>query len=214
MNTDSAIKIITDSFDKKLFNEKANHPMQSWEWGEARKKMGIEVLRLQDEKNVFQLTFHKIPYTNFKIGYLPRSVLPVKELLKFLLDYGKKNNVIFIKIEPYELASFWQATKERVQNRSLEQRFRTSRNDEQIEKSAHPLFPNWTQILDLTLSEDELLKNMHHKTRYNIRLAEKRGVTVKEISNDEGFDIFAKLYFETTKRQKYFGHNYNYHKII
>ncbi|MEK7522972.1 MAG: peptidoglycan bridge formation glycyltransferase FemA/FemB family protein, partial [Patescibacteria group bacterium] len=45
-------------------------------------------------------------------------------------------------------------------------------------------------------------------------LAEKKGVIVKEMSNDEGFKIFSKLYFETCKRQKYFGHTPKYHKII
>ena len=55
---------------------------------------------------------------------------------------------------------------------------------------------------------------MHHKTRYNIRLAKKRGVLVKEMSTNEGFKIFAKLYFETCKRQKYLGHNYKYHKKV
>ena len=81
-------------------------------------------------------------------------------------------------------------------------------------KSPHPLFPSWTQILDLTKSEEELLKSFHSKTRYNIRLAEKKGVVIKEMSNKEGFEIFSKLYFDTCKRQKYFGHSPKYHKII
>ncbi|MBI4009047.1 peptidoglycan bridge formation glycyltransferase FemA/FemB family protein [Candidatus Roizmanbacteria bacterium] len=55
---------------------------------------------------------------------------------------------------------------------------------------------------------------MKSKTRYNIHLAEKKGVYVKEISNDEGFKIFSKLYFETCRRQKYFGHSEKYHKIL
>lgn len=176
------------------------HPLQSVAWGEARKKMGIETLRITDGKNTFQLTFHKIPYTNYKIGYLPRSVMPSKKILNELYNYGKKNNVIFIKIEPYSPSVI-----------PSEARDLAKRN---LVKSSHPLFPTWTQILDLTKSEDELLKSFHHKTRYNIRLAEKKGVVVKEESNDKGFEAFAKLYFETTKRQKYFGHDYRYHKIV
>ncbi|MBI4226360.1 peptidoglycan bridge formation glycyltransferase FemA/FemB family protein, partial [Candidatus Roizmanbacteria bacterium] len=88
------------------------------------------------------------------------------------------------------------------------------RNDKRLVKSPHPLFPSWTQIIDLTKSEEELLKSMHHKTRYNIRLAQKKGVVVKEIANDEAFEIFSKLYFETCKRQKYFGHSLSYHKTV
>ncbi len=197
------VKIIENNFSD--YDKKAIHPLQSWQWGEARKKMGIEVLRVveynQDKlKNVFQLTFHKIPLTFYKIGYLPRSVFPSKAVLEFLQDYGKKNKIIFIKIEPYiEKSQFPSASR---------------RTNFQFLKSKHPLFPEWTQIIDLTKSEEELLKNMHSKTRYNIRLAEKKGVVVKEMSDDKGFEIFSKLYFKTCERQKYFGHTKKYHQII
>ncbi len=198
------IKIIENDFDKELFNSKAQHPLQSWEWGEARKKMGIEVLRIgeftnKQISNVYQITFHKIPYTRLKIGYLPRSVWPSKEVIDFLQEYGKTNNVIFVKLEPYVL-------KSEIRNPQL--------THNKLIESRHPLFPNWTQILDLTKTEDELLRNMKSKTRYNINLAQRKGVTVNEISNKEGFKIFAKLYFETCKRQKYFGHLLNYHRIV
>jgi len=188
------ITIISDDYSIEQYNKHAHHPLQAWEWGEARKKTGVEVLRLSDGKNVFQLTFHKIPKINYKIGYLPRSVFPSKEVLNFLYDYGKKNKIIFIKIEPY-------VEKSKIKNQKLI-------------KSKHPLFPEWTQILDLKKSEDELLKSFHSKTRYNIRLAEKKGVVIKEMSNDRGFEIFSKLYFDTCRRQKYFGHTPKYHKII
>ena len=77
------IDYIPDNFDITVYNAVASHPLQSWEWGEARKKMGIEVIRLgefSNEKdsltNIFQLTIHPIPHTPYKIGYLPRSVWP------------------------------------------------------------------------------------------------------------------------------------------
>ena len=78
-----------------------NHPLQSENWELARKKHGVETLRLSDKNNSFLLTFHKIPYTSYKVGYLPRSVVPSKKILDELYNYGKKNNIIFIKIEPY-----------------------------------------------------------------------------------------------------------------
>ena len=55
---------------------------------------------------------------------------------------------------------------------------------------------------------------MKPKPRYNIRIAEKHEVSVKEMTDDEGFEIFSELYFRTTERQKYHGHNYDYHKTI
>ncbi|MEK7597394.1 MAG: peptidoglycan bridge formation glycyltransferase FemA/FemB family protein [Patescibacteria group bacterium] len=204
------IKIIADDFSQSEYNKLALHPLQTWEWGEARKKTGVEILRIGEFKkvgtihelsvqNVFQLTFHKIPKTNYKIGYLPRSVFPSKDILNFLSNYCKKNKIIFIKIEPY-------VEKSVIRNPQFVNPL--------IIKSKHPLFPTWTQILDLSKSEDELLKSFHSKTRYNIRLAEKKGVVIKEMSNDKGFEIFSKLYFDTCKRQKYFGHTPEYHQII
>src|SRR3989339_1771918 len=197
------IRIIPDDYSISDYNKLAHHPLQAWEWGEARKKTGVEVLRLGDNKNIYQSTFHQLPFTNYRIGYLPRSVFPTKEVLDFLFDYGKKNKIIFIKIEPYE-------EKLKVKN----QKSKVQLKSQKLVESKHPLFPSWTQVLDLNKSEDELLKKMHSKTRYNIRLAEKKGVVIKEMSDERGFEIFSKLYFETCKRQEYFGHTPKYHKIV
>ncbi len=196
------IKIVDKDFDKKVWNALAIHPLQSWQWGQAREQMGIDVLRIGDFKNekltnTFQITFHKLPYLNYSIGYLPRSVLPSKDMLNFMYKYAKQNRIIFIKSEPYE--------KKKSKLEILHSKLTTS---------PHPLFPNWTQIVDLTQTEQQLLAKMHPKTRYNIRLAQKKEVTVREVNNEEGFAIFANLYFKTTKRQHYFGHDYNYHKIL
>jgi hypothetical protein len=61
------IKIIDQNFPINQWEEKANHPLQSWFWGEARKKMGIDVLRLAEIKNheivnVFQMSLHPFPF--------------------------------------------------------------------------------------------------------------------------------------------------------
>jgi lipid II:glycine glycyltransferase (peptidoglycan interpeptide bridge formation enzyme) len=44
------------------------------------------------------------------------------------------------------------------------------------------MLPSKTQIIDLTLSMDSILKSMKPKTRYNISVAQKRGVTLEVIS--------------------------------
>lgn len=101
------VRIISNNFSPSTFNTVAYHPLQSWEWGEARAKMGIEVLRIGEFEgerlqNAFQITFHPLPFSNFKIGYLPRSVFPTQTVLDFLKQEGKKMNCVFIKIEPNE----------------------------------------------------------------------------------------------------------------
>lgn len=195
------IKIIENNFNPSEFDRVSPHPMQSWSWGVAREKMGVRVIRIGEYRkdaliNVFQLTLHPIPLTQFTVGYLPRSVAPSQTILKFLRDWAKKNNVVFIKFEPYVEAD------------------KKTGNDSSFVRSTHPLFPTWTQILDIDKTEEEIMAKMHHKTRYNIRLATKRQVMVREESNDKGFADFSKLYFETTDRQKYYGHNMKYHQTI
>jgi len=196
------IKIIDDATNKDEWNKLAPHPMQSWDWGVAREKMGVKVVRVGtfsgDSLNAsFQMTVHPVPFLQYKIGYLPRSTAPSKEILNYLFEYGRTNNLIYIKIEPNTLAN----SNFKLQTSNLT-------------KSPTPLFPAWTQTLDLANSETELLAKMKPKTRYNVKLAQKKGVTVREMTTDEGFEIFIKLYFETCKRQHYAGHNYEYHKTL
>ena len=98
-----SIQILEDAFDKKEFNDVVLHPLQSWEWGEARKKMGIRVVRIgvfdsESLIEVYQMTIHKVA-SGYQIGYIPRSILPSTQVLSFLNDFGRKNNLIFIKIE-------------------------------------------------------------------------------------------------------------------
>ena len=184
---------------KEAQNSLASHPMQTWEWGEARTAMGVEVIKIQSDGKLYQMTIHPIPHTPYSIGYIPRSEMPTQSALTRLHEFGKKNNVIFIKIEPYI---------------PYDESFGPSAFNFQLQRSSHPLFPEWTQTLDLTPSEEELLKKMKPKTRYNIRLAEKKGVVIKEMSTDEGYKIFETLYFETCERQGYRGHTPSYHQTI
>jgi lipid II:glycine glycyltransferase (peptidoglycan interpeptide bridge formation enzyme) len=200
------VREIDDTFSKEQYDRKALHPLQSWEWGEARKKIGTSIVRLGEFNgdtlmDVYLMTLHSIPYTPFKIGYIPRSRFPSKGVLSFLTGYAKKHNIIFIKLEPNENKD--SAFESRIQDLGS-----------RIKRSPHKLFPDWTMVLDLSKSEEELMQGLKQKTRYNVRLAQKKGVTVVENSTDAGFETFSKLYFETTNRQKYFGHNYAFHKTV
>ncbi len=187
---------------KTLYNKLATHVIQSWQWGEFRKSLGLALLRYglyRDKKlkKVFQLTLHKIPFTNQYAGYLPKGPLPDKDLAEALKKIGKENNCAFIKIEP-DIT---------IANGQL-------KIDNSFHKSPKPLFTKYNFVLSLTKSEEELLKNMHSKTRYNIKVAQKYQVKVEERVDDQAFEIYLKLYFETTYRQGYHGHNEEYHKKV
>lgn len=61
-------------------------------------------------------------------------------------------------------------------------------------------------------TEEELLKNFHSKTRYNIKVAQKHNVKVEEQISDKAFQEYLRLTEETTTRQKFFAHTPSYHK--
>jgi len=169
-----------------------DHPLQSVEWEEFRKKTGVKIRRV----NGLLMTIHKIPNTPFNIGYLPKGPMPDKKLIDTLKKVGREENCIFIQLEPNVV----QSSNLKVQN--------------ELKPSFHPLFTKYTFVLDLTKSEDELLKNMHHKTRYNIRVAQKHEVQVIEENSDKAFKEYLKLTKETTKRQSFFAHSEQYHRFM
>ncbi|MCL5784825.1 MAG: peptidoglycan bridge formation glycyltransferase FemA/FemB family protein [Patescibacteria group bacterium] len=215
------LKTIKDN-QKKEYNKLATHVIQSWEWGEFRKTLGIPLLRYGLYQNgklskVFQLTLHKIPFTNQYVGYLPKGPFPDAELAEALTEIGKKNNCAFVKVEPNVVTSVIPANAGiQKTDSSSESDPDIRRDDKTIDssfiKSPKPLFTKYNFVLDLTKSETDLLKNMHSKTRYNIKVAKKHGVEVKELSDNGAFEIYLKLYFETTRRQGYHGHNEYYHR--
>src|SRR5580704_2209654 len=90
---------------KEEFNRFATHPLQAYEWGEFREKSGIKVIRkgfFEKDKLTqgFQITIHSIPHTNWTIGYLPKGMLPTKELVDELKRVVTDEKCIFIQLEP------------------------------------------------------------------------------------------------------------------
>ena len=86
-----------------------------------------------------------------------------------------------------------------------------------FKKSLKEIQSSKTIILDIDKIEEELLKQMHHKTRYNIRLAKKKGVTVQRIDleDKESINIFIDLLEQTAKRDKFHIHSKeHYQKML
>jgi hypothetical protein len=85
-----------DISKKEEYNSVVNHPLQTFEWGEFRKKTGVKVIRRGLVKNkkivdAFTVTIHKVPKTPFNIGYLPKGNKPSAEIFKELIRIGKEN---------------------------------------------------------------------------------------------------------------------------
>lgn len=60
-----------------------------------------------------------------------------------------------------------------------------------------------TVMLDLTQSEEDLLKNMRRQTRYEVRRADKLGIAVTYEDTEQAFEDFYDLQTQTAKRQNF-----------
>lgn len=63
--------------------------------------------------------------------------------------------------------------------------------------------PRATIVLDIRPSADILLQSFHHKTRYNIKLAQKKGVVIREAESKNDVDIFYDLFRLTSERDQF-----------
>lgn len=175
--------------------------LQSAEWLDFQEIVGHKTWRLAsvgEQKNISALC--GLIEKNIKFGrkyfYLPRGPIEKRELgnkdrellVEKIVDIAKKENAIFLRLEP---AAKLQVTRYKLQEVSHVQ-------------------PEHTLVLDLAKSEDELLSEMHEKTRYNIRLSEKKNLTLK----DGNFKDFWKLMEETTKRDKFSAHSEKYYETM
>lgn len=168
--------------------------------------MGIDAVRVNGltAKTSWLITFHSIPHTPWTIGYFPKGPMPTAAMLTKLATLGRQKNAIFIQLEP-NIISGCQLSPSGIGTRAVSC---------QLQPSHHPLFTKYTFILDLTKSEEELLKAMHPKTRYNIRVAQKHGVIIKEDNSPQAFAAYLALARQTTQRQGFYAHSETYHKTM
>ncbi len=190
--------------EKEAYNARVLHPVQSWEWGEFKEKNGAEVKRIgmfEGTKLIsgFQLTFHALPKSSYRVGYLPKGSLPDEAMLDALLKLGKEKQLIFIKLEPNVRQEEGKSALSKL-NKTFDLR------------PGKPIFTPHSFWIDLSRSEKELLVLMKPKTRYNVRLAQRHGVKVAEDNSETAFAEYLRLTFETTKRQRFYAHDRQYHR--
>lgn len=172
----------------------ATHPLQASAWAEFRSKWGNEIV----ETKYGLLTLHHLPLTSQKIGMFIKGPAPTKKMLEDLKELGKEKNLVFIKLEPNTPKS-----------PKLTELMRTG--------GAVPgktLFTPSTFWIDLRPAEQDLLKGFSSKTRYNIRVAERNGVIVKEDNSSTAFDKYLELTRETVRRQGFYAHSEKYHRLM
>ena len=76
-----------------------------------------------------------------------------------------------------------------------------------------PPIPQFTNMIDLSPSLEDIMANMKPKGRYNIKLAEKKGVVLKRGGVDD-IPAFYRLLKETTQRDGFLPNPESYYKLM
>ena len=198
--------------DKKQLNDFVGSKphaqfLQSFEWGEFQKEVSGIIWRIgaiEDKGQLIasaKLVKKQLPMGKSYfycgrgpvIGDTKRVAVISNELFKTIKDLAVDESVMFLRFEPVD--------------------------EFKISDFPFPIFqtidvqPSQTLILDLTKSEDEILQAMHQKTRYNIRLAEKKGVKIVEAGADR-FEEFWQLLTSTGDRDNFNLHGRSYYQAM
>jgi len=208
--------LIAETFDKKKFDDylisQNASVLQSWAWGEFQKKLNRKVWRFllttDTGKLLAAASVVRMPLPKGKCYlYCPRGPVVGKEMY---------------------LQKIWQLFLDKLEDIALVEKPVFFRADPSV--ASYPDFfllenlgfrkigwevqPKDTLILDLTKSEKELLHQMKPKTRYNINLAQRRGVVVKSSVNSQDIKLFWQLMQETVARDKFSAHPYVYYHTL
>jgi lipid II:glycine glycyltransferase (peptidoglycan interpeptide bridge formation enzyme) len=209
-----------DEWNRLLLTLPGPHLLQSWQWGELKAGVGWTPARWMwagdDGKaaaaaQVLRRPLRLLP--QIAVLYAPRgpcldySDKPLRQkVMADLEGIARRSGGIFLKVDP----SFPLGTgipeapiaEDPVAVDLAARGWRPSR--EQIQ------FRN-TMTIDLTRGEEALLHGMKQKTRYNIRLAERRGVRVRPGTlNDLG--LLYRIYAETSLRDGFIIRHEEYYR--
>ena len=182
--------------------------LQSFDWGEFQQSLGRKIWPIELKEELKALVIkHNLPFKKSYL-YCPRGPVILSEtknpaedqnnLLKEVKGIAKEENAIFFKIEP---------ARDKTKDSSWSSLQGLSLATKQIQ-------PPETLILDITKPAEKLLEQMHQKTRYNIRLAQRKGVKVKPLleSDPNEINTFLNLLEETAKRDKFRPHPQEYYQ--
>jgi lipid II:glycine glycyltransferase (peptidoglycan interpeptide bridge formation enzyme) len=170
------------------------HLLQTGSWGELKSQFAWKPVRIICGEAGVQILFKNIP-GGFTIGYIPKG--PVGEASDELFHEIDKvcqtNRAVFLKMEPNE----WEELGKAMDLK------------EKGWQPANTIQPRRTILLSLKDSEEAILAGMKQKTRYNIHLAEKKGISVKP---SQDFRAFHKMMMVTGQRDGIGVHAQSYYQ--
>jgi lipid II:glycine glycyltransferase (peptidoglycan interpeptide bridge formation enzyme) len=178
------------------------HLLQSLPWSAFKADFGWQprTISLTGSPIPVQILYRRLPL-GFKLAYLPKgptldwqNTETVRTALADLTRLAQEPTTIFLKVEP-DLADDPQ-----IAAQFIDAGFWPVR----------PVQPQTTIIIDLAGSEEAILAAMKSKTRYNIRLAERKGITVRQ-GTAADLDCFYQLSLVTAERDGFAIHSADYY---
>lgn len=171
--------------------------LQDAEWGELKSDFGWTPAYVQSGTAGAMVLFRKLP-AGLKIAYIPRGPFGTDfvSLWPEIHTLCRQRHAIFLRVEP----DYWEGSPEAS---SL------SRSMDGFIPGFTTVQPPRTILVSLMGSEDEWLARMNQKTRYNIRLSQKKDLTVEE-SDDAS--VFHELMEQTGSRDAFGVHSEAYYR--
>jgi peptidoglycan pentaglycine glycine transferase (the first glycine) len=179
------------------------HLLQSWRWGSLKSQFGWETERLAASSEgglaLAQVLFRR--KAGVSIGYIPRGpALPSNDpgaltvLWPQIEQAARERRALTVIIESDEAIPA-----------SVARELRLDRGPTSVQP---------TRSVKIDLSDDEtLLKQMHQKTRYNVRLAQRRGVEARIAEYSESsLRSFYELLQDTSVRNDFAIHTLEYYR--
>lgn len=208
-----------DRYNDFVCRHSQGHFLQSWEWGQVKQGMGWTPLPLilEDEGEIkasLLILKRALPLPGIKksIFYSPRGPVMeldnsalAKELFAGARLTARQHGAIFLKIDPDVVVSnqiFINILKE----------CGFAKNETGLDFEG--VQPAFVFRLDISPSEEELLNKMHSKTRYNIRLAEKKGVQIRKADDRRDLRRFYDVLVETAERDRFLIRGFEYFAMI
>lgn len=201
-------EIHREEYERFVSENQSGSFLQSFDWGQWQISLNREVLRfiITDEKGgtvgVVQCIKMKLPFGRYYVycPYGPVMNGGAGELQEVIMQLRLLfADAVCIRIEPKSTipAEFLEARIDLYKSKNIQ--------------------PARTLVIDITKPAEELLSQMHSKTRYNIKVAMKHGVEIKDefsISNGHGlfFDEALQLISDTAKRQGFKTFTEDYYK--
>jgi lipid II:glycine glycyltransferase (peptidoglycan interpeptide bridge formation enzyme) len=134
-------------------------------------------------------------------------------VLDDLQAFAKRQGAIFVKLDPDVALGAGVPRTEEVVEFIGGQEVKSELTRRGWEFSQDQIQFRNTVLVDLSPSEDEMLRRMKQKTRYNVRLAKKKGVTVRA-GTAADFPLLYRMYAETSVRDGFLIRGEDYYQTV